>query len=86
MEKSLRARIVTGLSIFNADVKLHKWEIAGVCALAIVGALLYYVWAVQFRARRADNYGFGPEWDCGDPIKPSALICMKRPVKAQETR
>jgi hypothetical protein len=62
------------------NLRLRFREVVGVLALAIVCVLLFFGWLALSNAHRGVNWGLGPEWVCDG--KPSALVCVKHPSKA----
>jgi hypothetical protein len=56
-------------------------DIAGVAFAIVLLVVALYALIIGPELSRKTNYGFGPEWDCVNPGKLSALSCIKRPAK-----
>ena len=59
------------------NIRLNKTSIAGVFVLAVVGLCLFIGWLAISGPTHRLNWGFGPDWDCADSGKASALVCIK---------
>jgi hypothetical protein len=60
--------------------ELTRRDVVGlVVAVAIVGALLWASFVTR-EAREKTNWGFGPEWECSNPLGRGGAgpICFKR--------
>ena len=59
---------------------LRRSDIRGIVIgiLLVIVALIAMVW-IHLPGPASVNYGFGPEWDCADMGRASAVTCIKRP-------
>ena len=58
----------------------RQWTGIAVAAAVAVVLGVYLVGFTRGKSIRSANWGFGPEWDCGDPALPRYLVCIKKPT------
>jgi hypothetical protein len=79
MARPSKQPIKDWFAIFAADLAMDWRQWTGIAAVAAVAVVLgvYLVGITRGTAIRSANWGFGPEWDCGNPVKASDLVCIK---------